>query len=516
MSLIYPSEALPEINWNNPLINGCVFALDKTNSSNFIGNTQGDLVNATVTDESIEFAGSGYLDFSGDWGFWGSVISYPFTMIAVARANSVHNGTICSFTYSGNPSDMFGLQFRNTGKFGVFARNFDGSIDVTSGIEAEYQTGKEYAIVAHFSSPTERSLTISGVKEDPLTGISVALPNSFDRLTCGAFLDSTAGDYLDGSVSSAFVLLGNKTDSELISLSQNPFQLFETAATKRDNYALAFGTSQSLEVDSLTGQVTIEFELAEDMPAYDASNPKILCRSKDGSISGNVSLSGNNEWATVRGDIIEIYVNDVALNVTTTWSTWTDYFIGNSTVASPLTNAKANDVVKIRQNAIDSLIFGNRTDMLRGFSGLKIKWLKVTDDNGVKFWHFDKQGAHATIADEYNGAIATLNGSPTFEPIIEKQAFTTSDYPSFSLLNSAENNRDYQVDYNLLNDIAGGSLSGFSSGITITSTANAITSALTLTTTGYTRIYDLTVDDVDATGATEAYIDNCEAQNVTG
>ena len=137
------------------------------------------------------------------------------------------------------------------------------------------------------------------------------------------------------------------------------------------------------------------------------------------------------------------------------------------------------------------------------------------DSGGVPIHDFDFLAGTKDIHDTIGGLVATTGGVENgFEAVSEPQTFTAIDYPLLSSLVAAESNADYLCTYTGASSF-GAVISDFPKSLIIED--GEFTSEVTLTTTGTTIFNNMTLDDVDATGATgDVLIIDSEAQNVTG
>lgn len=121
------------------------------------------------------------------------------------------------------------------------------------------------------------------------------------------------------------------------------------------------------------------------------------------------------------------------------------------------------------------------------------------------------------VPDAASSTTLYMWGSPTtkWQRVIPKRFFTEDDFPTLAGFNSSRNGSTAFNHYEINTAIAGGTLSGFPERVELSGNGS-ITSPLILTTTGETFISDLTLDDVDASGAANVIISNCEVQDVTG
>jgi hypothetical protein len=141
-----------------------------------------------------------------------------------------------------------------------------------------------------------------------------------------------------------------------------------------------------------------------------------------------------------------------------------------------------------------------------------IKYLRGVDDN---HWDFTT-GDLDSIPDIVGGFNATLynNGNSGWEPIVDIQTFTATEYPLLSSMVTAESSASYLTKYLAPNSV-GGTISGFANGLVIED--GEFTSNIVLTTTGLTQLNNMNLLDVDATGAAgDVLLENCEVDDVTG
>lgn len=317
------------------------------------------------------------------------------------------------------------------------------------------------------------------------------------------------------------------------SLTEDPYQLFNTSADERDQYVLSFdGVNDFLSFPNITwdsGTLEVEMVLSADSNTA-KRDQKLLTFSGTNQALFLIGFNNINNPTTLRifaqqengNDDRLVGVMNVANREINTVKLTADRGTGDITVS-------VNGVIDtgLTVNSPDlaattnSLVCNTAMEFQGAFNQFavaKLSRLRVeTPQTTERLWIFDRQGTPTTVADEYNGVIATLNNSPVFERAIEQITFTTNDYASLSLLNASENARSYEVVYDFSADITGDSISGFANGLQLLSTSqNSITTPLTFTTTGGVWIEGIVCDDIDASGASNVYINNCEAQDVTG
>lgn len=194
---------------------------------------------------------------------------------------------------------------------------------------------------------------------------------------------------------------GRLTQERAESLVANPYQLFKRQETVQQEYCLTFDASdQALEIDNVTStsEYTVEFELGDSIPSVPSdalhffyANGGVFYKVNSGEYTGNAARP------------TDIYINDV-FAVT----------LGSTAVTvAALDSAVAGDTIKaVVTHTTDSIAyFVNTSSLNRGAYGLSVKNLKVTDDNGSRFWEFN-QTTGSYVKDHYNGAIATLVGFP--------------------------------------------------------------------------------------------------------
>jgi len=162
---------------------------------------------------------------------------------------------------------------------------------------------------------------------------------------------------------------------------------------------------------------------------------------------------------------------------------------------------------------------GSGTLVISGATPREITKVIGNDSNNGVFYDFNRSPATAPVVPELinnqNGLMVGFT-VPTsgYLQAIEKQVFTTDDYPDLPTFVTAESsNSDYR-EY-LAGTTAGATISGFSDGVIIN--GGTVTSPITLTQTGIAQIKNATLDDIDATGATgDVTIIDCGVEDVTG
>lgn len=121
---------------------------------------------------------------------------------------------------------------------------------------------------------------------------------------------------------------------------------------------------------------------------------------------------------------------------------------GSEQISLPFTGAFTGEL--LLDDDTTQAISGSGTYVVDGTTPKRIKSISATDSVSSYLWIFDRQDSPATIADEYNGTIAPLAGSPTFERIIELQSFDinggNNDYTTATAFESAvENSTGHNV-----------------------------------------------------------------------
>lgn len=152
-----------------------------------------------------------------------------------------------------------------------------------------------------------------------------------------------------------------------------------TLATVEENvrclkWGTGLGRQEGLELTGLVGVLTIEIELAEDMPAFFTNTTSYLF---DGRRTAGTSASdGSNTW----------------LHTSSTGSGVTNLKInGTASDATGFKSAVAGDVLSFTvTGAGDAVLIGNRYDHFNyAIEGLALSSVRVRDDNGLHVFMLD-------------------------------------------------------------------------------------------------------------------------------
>lgn len=221
-----------------------------------------------------------------------------------------------------------------------------------------------------------------------LANLGVAVYFSKDDLTTVTnLLDSSDGvstDITNNELATAFngyrigVDISGLTTDEQAELISNPYQLLVTDESKLQEYALKIGANgQGLNLPPLTGSVTFEFEIAN--PFSDITQTCSIIQN-----ASNYSfyrLSSNGNFGR-NANIQSISVDGVDIT--------SEIPAGGNAQSSSLNAAENGSVIKITCNA--STDFGflyRRSQNDESAIGLGVKWLKVTDDNGLHYFNLN-------------------------------------------------------------------------------------------------------------------------------
>lgn len=207
---------------------------------------------------------NGSTDFLRETGFKGANQN-PLTFLVKFRATSLvaSNQTIMAATASGGTSCIFQLY---TSGSSLQARQFNSSDAIISGLV----TGKVYTAAAVFTGTSSRTLyliadgQIIGSVTDTSAGPS---PASVNQIDIGASPWAGPGECFPGAVGTPMIFNRALSQAEILSLAQNPWQIYSAPARRLRAPALAgnrhtlTGANSAQANTSSAGAITQHHEL---------------------------------------------------------------------------------------------------------------------------------------------------------------------------------------------------------------------------------------------------------------
>lgn len=448
--IIFPSEVLPEIDWENPLTDGLQHlwgiptgvtgsrindptptSPDFDNFTDMIGGVDLHGFDFTADDEPL----TGYVDgfpvsiFSGDIG------GETQTIVISANPTLMNQGSTGTITYlfvgfiddvmketylMGQSTDEYlPMQYGN----GIYISagevyGFRSNNDITKNVKLPITAG--YNVIAVTLSGSTVRLGVNG---NSISG--TCDPTNFEYIFGLGIASkrynvrSTGLKVLDGAVVYTAVINKLLTESELATLTSelhaNPYQLFKTQEDVQDEYALVFdGVDDHVSTYVWTPSTlafSVEFELTVGSSGADG-----IAVAQSHSNGFYYRCDADKNWLYYNGLSLGNVINEGALSANTRYHHKFNFYADGSLDfyldgveqtnythgAGKVTLGTPTDILLINKNYYN-------TDI----GSCKFHYLRLTDVDPTRchYWEFN-QTQGDTVTDHINGAIATLVNFP--------------------------------------------------------------------------------------------------------
>lgn len=231
---------------------------------------------------------------------------------------------------------------------------------------------------------------------------------------------------------------GELTAQQITDESQLDYPILVKREVRQDRYALHWQTAdvgEGLEITGLSGNLTVEITLAEDMPAVFTNTSRYLF---DGRRQAGSTTSNGQPDVHLNGNSVGSKVTDLKLN-------------GAAATVSDFHTAQAGDVLSFKCSSTygDTIIIGTRYDLssTTSIAGLVLESVKLTDNNGIHYYLLD-QTSGASISPQ--GGVATSGqlygfGGSGWSPLQSKVYHTLGvgyDYSTLEAFKTAQQNNE--------------------------------------------------------------------------
>lgn len=399
MSVIFPSETLPEINWDNLLTSGLV-ALDAFSESvELVKGTTPVFTNSTIVSDGVygDVVEFGAVDGWVDTGVV-PTDGENLTFVAIIKNENLDANCFAAATRTGTSAKGFDLiignsnepkkvGFRVLGQSNSLIHSVDNPSDwLLCVIRINQTDGLVHSYVKELSSGTLYT--------------SSAADSTTTNHTQGLYLSKRGGTTsFSGKMAMYAYYERALNDDEINSLLANPYQLFETAATKRDEYGLGVAEYSGVAITfpRLTFNATEQwFEIKFANYKFTGNNGTHCNIASASNFGTNFKITNINQLSWSSTGVSKVELDGVEITSGTTM---------------PLDGLE--HTLRAFTTTTTAWLEGLFQNVGSPFSMTVIEF-SASSVEGNYFWIFDKQGTHTTVADEYNSAIATLNGFPEY------------------------------------------------------------------------------------------------------
>lgn len=403
--MIFPHEALDDLNWENPLTEKLA-ALIVSDGTNII-----DLVTGNIADSQVDIIhgsdGNGkYFEFNGTT----STAHFLLSSTALPQVPVQDNQTVTVI------HDLVD----------------DGTVSGAALVSVQSNSNRYWSMGAKTNATTLAGFTFGGKGYSrplaKLMGQYTTQTARFEGLAATHFRDNNAPVFdqhnmtmVSGGTEPFKVLIGTRytlaneatgkfyaiayfkgdmSDEEIQSFHSNPFQVRETAVTESDNYGLKWGAANGLEVTGLLGNLTVDIELAADMPPS-STNMQLWDSRRvvgGGASSGGLGylFNNNNAW-TVGSAITNIKINSIPV----------------VSLDAEIDAMVKGDVLSFDVLASgDTVLMGaHYNEAAASVPNLHLSSLRIADDNGIHL--FDLNRTFGTLVQSETSTLqAKLIGFP--------------------------------------------------------------------------------------------------------
>lgn len=395
--MIYPNEVLPKINWNNSLDVVPKHAyIAATGDSDIMGNG-GDLVAVGAGATKDANGWNTLYNTAGHWRADGLEVSgRNITVLIVNRIDRMANSDVFWATLSSTDA-MLSRQYNYNGD--LRHRNVSSSTDIQVNV-GDWSGANDVltAKITRFSENVNECKIFESGVELPLE-LQEASSNTtqIQSLILGSLTGSTCPTQ---QVEAIFIFDELLTDEQCLTLSANPLLIAQTQELEREEYALTFnGTSQYVTIDPIIltvgesvtiGIVNFNGANGDDRYLTDGTGTRCYC------------FIDANDKITFNSAVIDVEIDGVLAT--------------SGTTSFPADGS--NYTVKIiAKSDVNLDTFFARFGRDRDYFNATCKSVAINQAGNI-LWIFDQRSPTPTIADEYQGAIATLVGFPTYSGYI--------------------------------------------------------------------------------------------------
>lgn len=211
------------IDWGNPLTRGLVGAWDVSGKSltGLVGDLTKTSVNLLPTSSGISFNLNGSLSYLTNTENK-QATSIPLSFFCIINFKTIKTQRIFDVSTGTTADDVIGIQMTNDAS--IFAQHYDGATNATTTSHV-ISASKKYVVCAVFNGLSSRSLYIDGKLINTNT-TNVVAPSGINRVTIG-YAPWSGTEYYDGYILSPLLFSRALSNSEIKSLSENPWQIFK-------------------------------------------------------------------------------------------------------------------------------------------------------------------------------------------------------------------------------------------------------------------------------------------------